>query len=242
MKSRIEWLRGTDGKAGYTINPVKGLCPVGCSYCYARRMYKRFKWDETIRFDSNAFNEIEALAKRGDKGKKIFIGSTMELFGKWVDDQWIKEILWMCATYPQFTFIFLTKKPQNLKRWSPFPKNCWVGVSTIGFDNNSYLEENFRDIQATVKFVSIEPMLDYTPLDLKWVNWVIIGQQTPIKEGTTPFVSWIKFIADECYKLKIPLFLKDNLESLLVQEKDGNKYAPLWANSGHGTLKQEFPK
>ena len=51
-KSRIEWLRDPiTGKQGFSINPVKGLCPVACKdndgkeYCYARRMYKRFKWN-----------------------------------------------------------------------------------------------------------------------------------------------------------------------------------------------------
>ena len=33
----------------YTLNPVKGLCPMACPYCYARAMYKRFKWNPKIR-------------------------------------------------------------------------------------------------------------------------------------------------------------------------------------------------
>jgi protein gp37 len=228
-KTKIEW-------CDISINPVKGLCPVACDYCYARRMYKRFKWDGTIRFDDQV---LFGLPK---EPKRIFVGSTMELFGKWVKPNWMEFILQTANLYPQHTFIFLTKKPVGLRKWSPFPNNCWVGVSTTGCDNNSYLEDNFRDIRATVKFISIEPMLDYTPLDLRWVNWVIIGQQTPTNKKTEPNPHWIKDIADDCYKLKIPLFLKDNLEPLLVQEKDGNRYAPLWANGGNGTLKQEFPK
>jgi protein gp37 len=228
-KTKIEW-------CDISINPVKGLCPVVCSYCYARRMYKRFRWDETIRFDD------QVLFNLPKEPKRIFVGSTMELFGKWVKDSWMEFIFQTVNLYPQHTFIFLTKKPFNLIKYSPFPKNAWIGVSTTGADSNSYLEDVFRPIDATVKFISIEPMLDYTPLDLRWVNWVIIGQQTPTREGTTPFVSWIKNIADDCYKLRIPLFLKNNLESLLVTEKDGNKYAPLWANGGYGKLKQEFPK
>lgn len=232
--TKIEW-------CDLSINPVKGLCPVACSYCYARRMYKRFKWDETIRFDVSVFNGIEALAKKDIKDKRVFVGSTMELFGKWVDDKWMKEILWMCGCYPQFTFIFLSKIPSGLRKWSPFPGNCWVGVSTTGSDSNSYMQDNFQDIQAKVKFVSIEPMLNYTPLDLRWVNWVIIGQQTPMNEGTKPFTAWIKSVAVDCYHLRIPLFLKDNLEPLLVTGKDGNRYAPLWANGGNGKLMQRYP-
>ena len=44
-KTKIEW-------CDYTLNPVKGLCPVGCSYCYARRLYRRFGWNPKIRLDT----------------------------------------------------------------------------------------------------------------------------------------------------------------------------------------------
>ena len=45
-KTKIPW-------CDYTANPVKGLCPMACSYCYARRLYKRFGWDETVRIDED---------------------------------------------------------------------------------------------------------------------------------------------------------------------------------------------
>jgi DNA repair photolyase len=48
-QTMIEW-------ADYTLNPIKGLCKYACSYCYARKMYKRFKWNEEIRFDENSFS------------------------------------------------------------------------------------------------------------------------------------------------------------------------------------------
>ena len=47
----IEWCRNADGTPGYTLNPVKGMCPVDCKnqdgkpYCYARRIYRWLKLD-----------------------------------------------------------------------------------------------------------------------------------------------------------------------------------------------------
>ena len=38
QKSKIEW-------CDYVANPVKGVCQDQCPYCYAKRMYKRFKWN-----------------------------------------------------------------------------------------------------------------------------------------------------------------------------------------------------
>lgn len=40
-KTKIPW-------CDFTINPVKGLCPMACPSCYARRRYKRFKWIEEL--------------------------------------------------------------------------------------------------------------------------------------------------------------------------------------------------
>ena len=83
-KTKTEW-------CDYVINPIKGLCPVDCkdnqgkSYCYARRMYKRFKWNPEIRF-------VKERLIMPSIPSRFFIGSTMELFGDWIKDEWMEEI------------------------------------------------------------------------------------------------------------------------------------------------------
>jgi len=67
---------------------------------------------------------------------------------------------------PQHTFLFLTKCPQNLLVWSPFPPNCFVGVSVT---RNNQLEnalKYLKQIEATVKFISFEPLLERINLDI----------------------------------------------------------------------------
>ena len=70
---------------------------------------------------------------------------------------------------------------------------------------------------------------------------IIIGQQTPVRPATTPKIEWIKEIVEAADKAGVPVFLKNNLEPLLVTVKNDQKYAPLWANGGYGNLRQEFP-
>jgi protein gp37 len=227
-KTRIDW-------ADYSINPVKGLCPMDCkdrdgkSYCYARRMYSRFKWNTEIMHDMTIWNDIAKIKQPS----KIFVGSTMELFGKWIKDDWIEYILRNVERKSQHTFIFLTKQSYNLRKWK-FPDNCWVGISTTGNDSRSGLEDNFKEVRAKVKFVSIEPLLDYSPMDFRWIDWVIVGRQTPLSEKTKPHMWRIEDICKRMDELHKPIFIKNNLRSFLPEQ------VPLF-NKNQYELRQEFP-
>ena len=215
--TKIEWVKNEDGTQGYTINPIKGLCPVDCkdnqgkSYCYAGKMYDRFKWNPEVRFEPSVFNTLPK------KPCRVFIGSTMELF---LFDDWMKFILNRCQDFPNHTFQFLTKQPQNLSKFSPFPENCWVGVTATDYysmfralNGLAYLDGG---IQAKIKFISFEPLLESVKgprLNLSGVNWVVIGSQT--KPYKPPLKIWVDEIIEACKKVDIPYFLKNNLRPLL---------------------------
>lgn len=230
-KTRIEW-------CDFSTNPVKGLCPVACSYCYARRMYKRFKWNPEIRYiGKEAFlNEILAIPR--DKPAKIFVGSTFELFGDWVKDEWLKEIFEVAKLFPFFTFIFLTKRPERLRQFSPFPENCWVGVSMTGKEKQGYAYP-LAAIKAGVKFLSCEPMLapvtiHSSSLVMAEIDWLIIGQQTPVNKKTCPDIEWINELILSADEAQIPVFIKDNLNCCLISDYEH-------MTDSNGNLRQEFP-
>ncbi|MFA5036988.1 MAG: DUF5131 family protein [Candidatus Izemoplasmatales bacterium] len=230
-KTKIEW-------CDYTINPVKGLCPMACPYCYARRMYKRFKWNPEIQWDESCLIDLKHIKQPS----QIFVGSTMELFGAWAG----LAVLWIFAyarEYPQHAFIFLTKKPENLIKFSPFPDNCWVGVSATDASMLTRAWEGLKDVQAKVKFVSIEPLLkwDMSVSDTEWtiqtagINWLIIGQQTPASPKTSPKIEWVKEIVQAADKAGVPVFIKGNLNSCEISEY------PELLDKQTGNLRQEFP-
>lgn len=205
-KTKIPW-------CDYTINPVKGLCPMACPYCYARRMYKRFKWNPEIRFDEDTMRETLYKTKTGDK---IFMGSTMELFGDWVKFDWCVRILDYVRMYPSRIFIFLTKQPQNMVYWSPFPDNCIVGVSIDGTPRTSFTD--FDLVRARRKIISYEPLLAPVTDTLHLIHnlgidGVILGSQTqPIKH---PKPGWVKEIIDTADEIGITVFVKEPLASHL---------------------------
>jgi len=177
-------------------------------------MYKRFKWNPEIRLDLSVFDTLPSEPSR------IFVGSTIELFHEDISDNWRWGIFEYCKIESYHTFIFLTKKPENLIKWSPFPDNCWVGVSATNYwkyvDASNYLSR----IEAPVKFLSFEPLLSWDKRPQYFfksggISWLIIGQQAPVRESTMPKIEWITEIVEAADKAGVPVFLKDNLKSLL---------------------------
>jgi len=182
-KTRIEW---TD----YSLNPIKGLCPVDCrdsdgkSYCYARRLYKRFGWNETIRFEPEVMLDASAVIKPS----RFFVGSTMELFGPWVEQEWIRKILFMCAKEEHHTFLFLTKRPGELKKYNPWPDNCWVGTTVTNLQDIDRIKA-LQYADAKVRFVSFEPLQEWLSPNLRYVQWAIVGQRTPVRKSIP--IEWV---------------------------------------------------
>lgn len=218
QKNKIEWLNG-----GYTINPVKGLCPTNCKtpdgyeYCYARAMYKRFRWNPEIRFDGRFVDHLAEIKKPS----RIFVGSTMELFGDWIKESWLKMIFYCCTLCPQHTFIFLTKQPQNLRRWSPFPSNCHVGASVTTTEMYNNAMNYLCYIEAKVKFLSFEPLLEWHTEphlllgDFEELNWIILGGMSGRKKFYPP-EKWIQDIEKAADSAGIPVFEKNNLRKYFL--------------------------
>jgi protein gp37 len=227
-RTAIEW-------CDYTINPVKGLCPMACSYCYARRMYKRFKWEEKVRWYPPAWDLVDTLKKPS----RVFVGSTFELFHESLPYNWMEYNLLTVKKYPQHTFIFLTKLAQNLPR--EFPDNCWVGVTALNDAQLLLGETQFEEIKASVKFLSLEPLknrLDAIKY-MKQPNWIIVGQQTPLSVKTEPKIEWVREIVEAADKAGIPVFLKDNLLDMDLPYDD--VFFPEQC-PGSKHLRQELPK
>lgn len=166
---------------------------------------------------------------RKTKGVKIFVCSMADLFGEWVPDKWIDEVMKVVAKNPRHKFIFLTKSPSRYLRLAekgmlPAMENAWFG-STI-----TTPEDEFWWSNAHNTFVSIEPILaDFSSAgdeEIKKVDWVIIGAMTgPGAKDHQPKKEWIENIINDCRLTGTPIFMKNNL-------------APYWEDE----LIQEWPK
>jgi protein gp37 len=201
-------------------------------YEYEKPLYKRTKNGGIVKsaypfgfaptFHRPRLNE-PALKK---KPQNIFVGSMTDLFGRWVPDEWIKQVFEACAAAPQHRYLFLTKNPGryvDLARSGLLPTgdNHWYGTTTTGAGSECLRYGGRRS------FISIEPLLgEFKAVDMwKKIGWVIIGAETGNRKGKVkPERAWIENIAHACRKAGTPLFMKDSIR-------------PHWG----GDLVREFP-
>lgn len=117
--------------------------------------------------------------------------------------------------------------------------NVWLGVTA---ENQTRADERIPillQIPATVRFVSIEPML--SEIDLQYLcfngadgfgslpdlDWVICGGETG--PGARPMhPDWVRFLRDQCAAANVPLFFKQWGAWITVYDRD--KDDPDWRN------------
>ena len=239
----------------YTWNIVTGCWGPGgtaekpnrCPYCYAWKMAGRFLpgstgGPEAARYDPFApklHPDRLSQPSRVKKPSKIFVCSMADLFGDWVSKYWIKAVLYRMEQCPQHIFQFLTKNPKRLKDFNPWPSNCWVGTTVTNQADADELLPWLARVEATVRFVSHEPLLG--PIGLPaairvpvpgmdgenflfplggTIQWAILGSMTgpgAVKWGRTPSPSnsslpeWVAALANQYHDAGVPIFMKNNL-------------------------------
>ena len=216
--------------AQWTWNPITG-CHHGCEYCYARDLATNGPvasayptgFEPTFHPQRLAAPGNTALPKDAkQKDKNVFVCSMADLFGKWVPQEWITKTMDAMIANPQWTYLVLTKFPQRLKEindlYDGFPNHIWVGTSVDNQARVRLAERCFRDIKASVKWLSCEPLL--VPLqfeDLTGFNWVVIGGQSP-QNGLPAFqpeMRWVVDIMDAAQRDGCKVFCKtENMPTL----------------------------
>ena len=236
--TKIDWCDST-------WNPVTG-CLHGCEYCYARRIAERFGsnqmpiftdypvLDEPVRsvginggkiqpypFDFTPTFHRYRLDEpaRWTKPRNIFVCSMSDLFGEWVPDAWIQEVLEACEAAPQHRYLFLTKNPECYTKYGvPIGfDNIWYGTTiTCNADANLF---NYLPAFCHT-FVSIEPLQDNIAdkhnIMFRQVDWFIIGAETGKRKGRIiPQKAWVDKICEAADAYKKPVFMKESLRDLM---------------------------
>jgi len=220
-RTKIQWVKNPDGTQGYSLNPLKGLCPMGCEYCYGKGFYTHYKWNPEPRLAEDVLVYAHDELSRTKKPRGIFMCSMFE----WLwDEKWAELIYSFCVMHKRHRFYLLTKLPERLSLFSPFPENCYIGATAV--DNNGFRRAvvAFSRIEAVLTFVSFEPLLehikfaDHTYNPMPNIGWAIIGCQTkPIK---LPPKGAVEDILDAAGRANIPVFIKPPLSDIMNYHRE----------------------
>lgn len=212
----IEW-------AKWSWNPVTG-CKHECQYCYARDIAMRFEGSFEPRFRENRLSappntKLPQKAETDIGYRNVFVCSMSDLFGEWVPQTWIDAVMDACRNAPQWNFLFLTKNPKRLPSID-FPLNAWVGTTVDTQARVAPAIEAFRNVNATVKFLSCEPLLEQLDFpDMSMFDWIIIGGQSKSTRDAEkqPKWPWVESLTATARKFKLQVYWKPNL---LIRPKE----------------------
>lgn len=168
------------------------------------------------------------IPARWTRPRSIFVCSMADLFGEWVPDEWIIEVLEACRRAPQHRYLFLTKNPRRYDWLEDVgiitceDRNFWLG-STVTNVN----EEMMHWSHTMHTFQSCEPMLAPWPPAGKpnehfrgaWPEWVIFGAETGNRKGKViPEKSWVDNAVQMCRNIGAAVFMKESLRGIMGED------------------------
>lgn len=208
-KSHIEWTTST-------WNPCTGCSKIspGCKNCYAERMSKRLmamgQPNYSHGFDVRTHDHTLAIPLKWKKPQIIFVNSMSDLFHKNIPVEFIHRVFDVMVEAERHRFQVLSKRSGRLRQLSPslpWPENIWMGVS-VETPEYFYRIDDLRETGASIKFLSLEPLLAPLPgLDLEGIDWVIVGGESG-PYARTMKQEWVKEIRDQCVESGVPFFFK----------------------------------
>lgn len=200
QSSRIEWTEAT-------WNPTVGCTKIspGCKHCYAETMSKRLKAMGTPGYE-NGFkltllpNRLEEPLQR-KKPTVYFVNSMSDLFHQSVPDAYIDRVFDVIRRCPTHTFQILTKRADRLAHYAStrnLPPNAWLGVSVEDRKYGVPRIEHLRQVRASVRFLSVEPLLESLgQIDLTDIHWVIVGGESGPKSRPMK-LNWVLDLKRQC--------------------------------------------
>ena len=200
-----------------TWNPVTGCTKVspGCKYCYAETLAKRLKAMGVSGYE-NGF-AVNILPNRLDqpryrKRRTIwFVNSMSDLFHDRVPFVFVERVMETIVDTPQHIYQILTKRPKRMAKFFTkrhIPKNVWLGVTVEDRKYGIPRIEQLRQMDATVRFLSVEPLLeDVGELDLDGIDWVIVGGESGTRARPMK-AEWARRLRDQCLRDQVAFFFK----------------------------------
>lgn len=209
-RSNIEWTE-------QTWNPTAGCTKIspGCKHCYAETMAKRLQgmgmrgYENGFRLSLMPERLAEPLERR--KPTVYFVNSMSDLFHEKVPFDYVSRVFDVMSRAPQHTFQVLTKRAERMAAFCRdihIPPNVWLGVSVENRKHGVPRIDALRNVHASVRFLSAEPLLeDLGPIGLTGIHWVIVGGESGRKARPMK-PEWVDGIKRQCDAAGVVFFFK----------------------------------
>jgi protein gp37 len=216
----IEWTNAT-------WNPMTGCTKIsrGCDHCYAavlahtktRANYlKREPVKDTPANRENPFaprfwEERLVQPLKWKTPMRIFVNSMSDVFHAHFSLAMIRRVFEVMNQAHWHDFQVLTKRPERTLRYAaelPWSENIWIGTSIEDMAVAGRLEYLKRIEQASVRFVSAEPLLGPVhDMDFTGIHWVIGGGESGA--GFRPCEpDWARALRDRCLEQRVAFLWK----------------------------------
>jgi protein gp37 len=160
----------------------------------------------------------------------VFCASLADVFEGHPDTlDWLFDLGRLISATPYLDWLLLTKRPENVMNlitsymagriadlWLADNQNVWIGVTAENQEMADKRIPILMDIPASVRFVSVEPMLEeiYFPFmcansspEVPVIDWVICGGESG--PGARPMnLEWAKYLLNQCENASVPFFFK----------------------------------
>ena len=165
-----------------------------------------------------------------------------DIFHEDMPHEYLDKILGVIRNTPQHTYQILTKRADRMYNYlskKDIPKNIWLGVTVENVKDGLPRIEKLRNLNATVLFLSVEPLLeDLGEINLTNIDWVIVGGESgnrarPMDE------KWVLNIKQQCEINDIAFFFKQwgawGADKVKRNKKENGK-------SLNGKIWQQYPE
>lgn len=161
-------------------------------------------------FQSTMHPEDLVEPMKWKKPSTIFVCSMSDLFHPDVPFDFIDKVFGVIQNTPRHNYQILTKRAERMAEYFStriISRNAWIGVTVEAVKTKNRIDY-IRNLKASVRFISCEPLLeDLGELNLNNINWIIVGgesgvQARPMKE------EWVLNIKRQAEANHIPFFFK----------------------------------
>lgn len=225
-KATFNQQKGTEiGWAMWSWNPVTG-CNHGCDYCYARAIatsrdmapYYPAGFTPLFhheRLDAPANTPVPGRAADDPAHGRVFVCSMADLFGAWVPQEWIDQVVASTVANPQWEYLYLTKFPQRYDRLQ-LPASGWIGASVDEQHRAEPTLAAMRKVSGVkVKWLSLEPLLEPIKFStLEGIDMIVIGAQSENigqNSSFSPPFEWVADLVATARRDGCKVWLKTNL-------------------------------